>query len=55
MEDTPSKGDGYALPEKDDPWALGEGRQLRDFRPGSLRRGKSRPSAHTRVRKRPGR
>jgi hypothetical protein len=25
MENTLNKDDGYALPEKDDPWALGEG------------------------------
>lgn len=52
MESTQSKDDGYALPDKDDPWAPGESRQQRDLALRSPRRGKRRPPARTRVRKR---
>jgi hypothetical protein len=50
MDNTPSKDDGYALPEKDDPWTLGDSQRER----GScgLRGGKPRPSARNRVRAR---
>jgi hypothetical protein len=32
MENTPIKDDGYALPDKEDPWALGDSQRPRGTR-----------------------
>jgi hypothetical protein len=50
MENGQSKDDGYALPEKDDPWTLGDSRREHGSR--GLHRGKHRPAALIRARKR---
>jgi hypothetical protein len=50
MENIQSKDDGYALPEKDDPWTLGDSQ--RAHRSVGLHGGKPRPPARIRVRKR---
>ena len=50
MENTQSKDDGYALPEKDDPWTLGDSQ--REHGSCGLHGCKPRPSARIRARKR---
>ena len=49
MEDTQSKDDGYALPEKDD-WPLGDSQRMHG--PFGLHGGRPRPAARIRARKR---